>query len=42
VIKSLEELRFVGDVPEIAAKRDQAERVFHAVLQAIDERDIDL
>jgi hypothetical protein len=42
VTKSLEELWFVGDVSEIAAKRDQAEKMFHAVLQAIDERDIDL
>jgi hypothetical protein len=42
VTKALEDLWFVGAASEIAAKRDKAEKMFHAVLQAIDERGIDL
>lgn len=41
VTKSLEKLWFVGSLSEIAAKRETAERMFHATLTELDAKEVD-
>jgi GNAT superfamily N-acetyltransferase len=41
VTRSLEELWFVGDVSEIAVKRERAERMFNATLAELDAKQLD-